>query len=401
MSFLAGVLLFILGLLISIALHEVGHMVPAKRFGVKVPEYFIGFGPTLWSTKRGETTYGIKAILLGGYVRLAGMYPASTHPGRGGLAEEARAETRADLGPGEENRAFSALTVPRKLVVMLSGPLTNWLLAFVLMAVAVVGIGIPTYTARLDTVQQCLQTGCEEPDTPAALAGLEAGDVITSWAGTPVADWEDLVAAIHDGGTQPVTVTVERDGQQLQLAVTPVESAGSPYVGVSPSIEMRRGSLTTVPALVWDATVETFRAVVTLPTQLWDVATSLITGSDDSDRNVLSIVGVGQIAGEITSSSATQYSTAMRAVDLLSLLASMNIALFVFNLFPLLPLDGGHVAGALWEGLRRQIARLRGRADPGPVDLAPLLPLAYGVILALVAMTVILVWADVVQPIGG
>ncbi|MGM0385813.1 MAG: site-2 protease family protein, partial [Actinomycetota bacterium] len=182
MDYALGVIIFIVGLLISIALHEVGHLVPAKLFGVKVPEYFVGFGRTLWSTTRGETVYGVKALPLGGYVRLAGMYPPATgEPARRPngeltLVEEARADARADLRPGEEDRAFSALSVPRKLVVMLAGPVMNLAIAAVLLTVMFSVIGsVPAYTSTIATVQDCLPTdppsACETPDSPARSAG--------------------------------------------------------------------------------------------------------------------------------------------------------------------------------------------------------------------------------------
>src|SRR5699024_9247644 len=164
MSFLVGVLVLVVGLVVSIALHEVGHLLPAKRFGVKVSQYFVGFGPTLWSRRRGETEYGVKAVPLGGYVRMVGMHPPARAgsparrraDGRATLVEEAREFSLAEVAPGEEQRAFYSLSVPKKLVVMLGGPVMNLLIAVVLIAVTLVGFGMPAYTSTLDTVQECL-----------------------------------------------------------------------------------------------------------------------------------------------------------------------------------------------------------------------------------------------------
>ena len=189
-AYLLGIVLLVLGIGLSVALHELGHMIPAKKFGVKVPEYFIGFGPRLWSFRRGETEYGIKAVWLGGYVRLVGMLPPENpdHPdrrrpdGSPGMVAEARAEALAEIGPGEEDRAFYRLSVPRKLLVMAGGILTNLVLGVVLLAVAVSAVGVPTYTSTLSTVAACVPADVTasvcadtDPESPAAQAGLQLG----------------------------------------------------------------------------------------------------------------------------------------------------------------------------------------------------------------------------------
>lgn len=429
MDFALGVIIFIVGLLISIALHEVGHLVPAKRFGVKVPEYFVGFGRTLWSTTRGETEYGIKALPLGGYVRLAGMYPparpgtAGRTDGRPSLAEEARAEARADLGPGEEHRAFSALSVPRKMVVMFGGPVMNLVIAAVLLTVMFVGIGsVPVYTATVATVQDCVPSEpaatCETPDSPAAAAGLRPGDTILSWGGQGVSAWSDVTARIREGGLAPTDVVVRRGGEETTLTVQAVEveravldEAGNPvveagvpatelvpYVGIGPTMELEAQPFSVVPPVLWDVTTQTLGLIPQLPVLLWDVAESLVTGGE-REGGVLGPVGIGRAAGEITATSSAMYGIEARAFDMLGLLASLNVALFAFNLIPLPPLDGGHIAGAVVEGVRRGAARLAGRADPGAVDMARVLPLTYVVVILLVGMGVLLAVADIVRPV--
>ena len=422
MDFALGVIIFILGLLVSIALHEVGHLVPAKRFGVKVPEYFVGFGRTLWSTTRGETEYGIKALPLGGYVRLAGMYPpARRTDGRNTLVEEARAEARADLRPGEEHRAFSALSVPRKIVVMLGGPLMNLAIAAVLLTVMISGIGsVPAYTTTIATVQECLPAetaaACDAP--PAAVAGFRPGDTVVSWGGVPVATWADVTTLIRDGGTAAPDVVERRDGAEVTLSVAPAEverpvyddggapvlSDGEPvtelvpYVGIGPRTVLEPQPLSTVPPVFWDITVQTVSLIPQLPVLLWDVVESLVTG-EERTGGVLGPVGVGRAAGEIASASSASYGLEARVFDMLGLLVSLNVALFAFNLIPLPPLDGGHVAGAAVEGTRRTLARVAGRADPGPVDMARVLPLTYVVVTLLIGMGVLLAFADIVRPV--
>ncbi|MBD8060785.1 M50 family metallopeptidase [Oceanitalea stevensii] len=433
MSFLVGVLVLVVGLVVSIALHEVGHLVPAKRFGVKVTEYFVGFGPTLWSRRRGETEYGVKAVPLGGYVRMVGMYPPARtdrpvrrrRDGRATLVEEAREYALAEVGPGEEHRTFSALSVPKKLVVMLGGPVMNLLIAVVLLTVVLVGVGVPAYTATLGNVQECLPadpaaTECAEADpaAPGAVAGLEPDDTVLSWGGRPVETWDDVRAAIAASGPSPAAVVVERDGQERTVTVTPVmterpvvvdgevvtDDAGEPvtepqpFVGIGPLAELVPQPVTAVPGRVAEAVGATVNVVLTLPQRLVDVAQAAF-GEEERDPGVVGLVGVGRFAGEIASIDSERYGVVERAADLLGLLASLNLALFVFNLVPLLPLDGGHIAGALWEGLRRRVAAWRGRPDPGPVDVARMLPLTYVVVVAMVGMSLLLAYADIVRPI--
>ena len=428
MSFLLGVLVLVVGLVVSIALHEIGHLLPAKRFGVKVSQYFVGFGPTLWSRRRGETEYGLKAVPLGGYVRMVGMYPPARAGvparrranGRATLVEEAREYSLAEVGPGEEGRTFYALSVPKKLVVMLGGPVMNLLIAVVLIAVILVGVGMPAYTATLGNVQECLEAECAPGTAPAPgrSAGLAAGDVVQSWNGVATETWDDVRGAIADAGTAAVPVVVDRDGRQLTLTVTaataerPVVEDGAvvldddgepvtapvPFVGIGPRVELVAQPVTAVPGYAWDAVVATGRVVLTLPQRLVDVAQAAF-GDEERDPGVVGLVGVGRFAGEIASIDGADYGLLERSADMLGLLASLNLALFMFNLIPLLPLDGGHVAGALWEGLRRRLARLRGRPDPGPVDVARALPLTYVVVIVMVGMSLLLAYADIVRPV--
>ncbi len=355
MSFAVGVLVLVAGLLVSIALHEVGHLLPAKRFGVKVTQYFVGFGPTLWSRRRGETRYGLKAIPLGGYVRMVGMYPparAGTTPrrtrgGRPTLVEEARQYSLAEVAPGEEHRTFYALSVPKKLVVMLGGPVMNLLIAVVLIAVVMVGFGVPAYTATLGNVQECLPadpaaTECRDTDPPApgALAGLRPGDTVLSWGGRPVTGWDDVRAAIADAGTSPATVVVERDGQERTLTVTaatvdrPVVVDGEvltdadgepvteprPFVGIGPTAALERRPRGAVPARVGEALGATVDVVLTLPQRIVAVAQAAF-GQEERDPGVVGLVGVGRFAGEIASIDSERYGVAERTADMLGLLA--------------------------------------------------------------------------------
>lgn len=432
MGYLVGVVVFVVGMLLSIALHEVGHMVPAKRFGVRVSQYMVGFGPTLWSRTRGETEYGVKAIPLGGYVRLVGMYAPGSgehRPGRfAEMAQDARDASAEEILPGEEHRAFYRLSAGKKVVVMLGGPFMNLLIALVLMGVLVMGVGSVQPTTTVERVVPCVPAttagACAAGDqqSPAAAAGLEPGDRILSYAGTDVDTWSDVTAAISANGDRPAAVVIERDGARTEVTVQPqvatrtvVDAAGAPvlddagepqtvtsaYVGVGPTVEKVRGDLGDTAEALWTQVTGTARIVTTLPVQVWDVGRTLVTGGERAQDSVMSIVGVGRVAGEVGSADLEGVTTGDRVVIWVSLLASLNIALFVFNLIPLLPLDGGHVVGALYEGARRQAARLRGRSPlPGPADTARMMPLAYGVFVVLIGISALLIVADLVVPVS-
>ncbi len=434
MEALVGVLVFVVVLLASIALHEVGHMVPAKRFGVRVSQYMVGFGPTLWSRTRGETEYGVKALPLGGYVRLIGMYPTDEAVGAREprnwfqrVAADARAASADEIRPGEDHRAFYRLSTPKKLVVMLGGPVMNLFIAVVLLVVAYVGIGVPTASTTVETVSQCIVaadapagTGCaaDDPAAPAAAAGLQPGDRIVSYDGVEVTSWAQVSGLIRDTTDRAVPIVVERDGREVELTATPVvadrpavaddgtvvtDAAGDPvlrpvgFLGISPADEVRRQPLGEALAVAATGTWETVKVVVTLPQRVVDLVSTTVSGGERDRTSIVGPVGVGRFAGEIASMDSQP--VAVRAAGLLSTLAMLNLALFVFNLLPLPPLDGGHVVTALWEGARRQVARVRGAVRPRPSDSARLVPLAYTVFVLLGGVGLLLVYLDIVNPV--
>ncbi|MCC2309067.1 M50 family metallopeptidase [Cellulomonas chengniuliangii] len=435
MAYLLGVVVLVLGVLVSIGLHEIGHMVPAKRFGVRVSQYMVGFGPTLWSRTKGETEYGLKAIPLGGYVRLVGMYPTAEAVGDpparttfGKIAAQAREASAQEILPGEDHRAFYRLSTPKKVVVMLGGPFMNLLIAIVLLTVVISGFGVAASSTTLSAVSQCVipagadasrECGTGDEPAPGAAAGLQPGDTVIAYDGVEVTGWDQLSALIQQTGDRTVPIVVERDGDEVATTVTPVvaerpvyedgvavtEPDGSPvthevgFLGISPSTELQTQPVSTVPGVVGNAVAQTLGVVVTLPARVADVAQSAFGSAERDESTIISVVGVGRFAGEIASADAEGFGTVERVASMLTLLASLNIALFAFNLIPLLPLDGGHVVGALWEGARRQIARLRRRAHPGPFDTARLVPLAYGVFVLLAGMGALLIYADVVNPV--
>lgn len=432
MAYLVGVLVAFVVILASIALHEVGHMLPAKRFGVRVSQYMVGFGPTLWSRTRGETEYGLKAIPLGGYVRLVGMYPTDEAVGAreprtwfGRLAADARQASAEEIFPGEDHRAFYRLSTPKKLMVMFGGPFMNLLIAMVLMGIAVSGIGIPGPTTTVGAVAECVLTGTQtECDSaaapgPAQAAGIIAGDVVLSWDGTKTSTWEELSTAIR-ASSGSVPVVVERDGAQLDLTAQvvraerpqvdangqvvtsadgAVEMVEVGYAGIAPLTALQHTPVWQVPGVVANTAWQTAQIVVTLPQRAWQVGVQTATGQERSADTVLSIVGVGRWAGEVASVQGEGIDTALRVAALLQMLALLNVSLFVFNMVPLPPLDGGHIAVALWEGARRRLAKMRGKQAPLPTDSARLVPLAYAVFAVFAVMGAVLVWADLVNPV--
>lgn len=429
-----GWLVLLLGIIVSVGLHEVGHMVPAKKFGVRVSQYFVGFGPTLWSRTRGETEYGIKAIPLGGFVRLIGMMPpapAGTRRGKGFWSEmvaDARDASVAEVRPGEEHRAFYNLSTPKKLIVMFGGPFMNLVIATVLMAVILVGYGTMTTSTTVAQLSECVPASASStatgddcagrPTAPAVAAGLEPGDEVVAFGGTEVHSWQQLVGLINDSAGQLAEVTVLRDGESLNLQVTPAEAErpvldeqGVPvvgadgqavvrpggFVGFSPLQVRERQPLSSVLPAVGDMTWQTLTMVATLPVRVADAATQAFTAEERSQDSVQSVVGVARISGEIM---ALDEAILDRVMFFLSLLASLNIALFAFNMIPLLPLDGGHLVNALYEGGKRTVARIRGAAVlPGPADVARMTPVAYVVFLVLLGVGGVLIVADLVDPV--
>lgn len=433
---IVGIVAFFLMILASIALHEIGHLVPAKKFGVKVTEYMVGFGPTVWSRRGGETTYGVKGIPVGGYIRMIGMLPPpkdappgtarSLSTGRfGTLVEDARRQSLEEIAPGDEDRVFYKLPVHKRVIIMLGGPFMNLILAVLLFSAVLVGIGTAQPSLTVSSVVPCLPTvsapsgspdasgACAEGPSPAALAGLQPGDTVTAYNGVAPGSWDDLTAQIRaDGAAIGVLTVVRADGTTVDMGVRTAEvtrpvydDAGEPtgdvqttgFLGVRPEIVYVQQPWTSVPEQMWDLTARSAVALVSLPVRVYELVTeTLIGGGERQVDSPVSVVGVSRLGGEVV---ASQEPAEAKLAMFLGLAASLNLFLFLFNLLPILPLDGGHVAGALYEGGRRQWSKVRKRPDPGPVDVARLLPVAYVVAIALVAVGGVVIFADLVRPL--
>lgn len=432
---LLGIMIFAVGLLVSIALHELGHMVPAKKFGVKVPQYMVGFGPTIWSRTKGDTEYGIKGIPLGGYIRMIGMFPPNPKGmqdreqlGRMGLMiEDAREAVLSEISPEDEPRTFYRLSVPKKLTVMFGGPFMNLVIATILFTISLSVIGRPVVTTTISEVVACIPTSANPNgiastsgtcdggvSTPAAEIGLSAGDKLLVVNDLEIASWEDLGTALGDQAGNIVQVTyLTSAGASItkSVKVAALESevftdSGEPtgefstrgFLGVSPSFAIVQSPVSEVPGFMAAVTASSVSALFEFPARVFGLAGELFTDSPRDPEGPVSVVGIGRISGQITSSEAVP--TVYKVGDLITLLASVNLFLFVFNMVPVLPLDGGHIAGALYEGVRRQIARIRRKPLPGPVDTAKMLPVAYAMSLVLLAMSAIVILADIIKPIS-
>lgn len=455
--YMLGILILLVGLAVSIALHELGHLLPAKWFGVRVHQYMIGFGKTIWSRKKGETEYGFKMIPLGGYITMSGMYPPK-RPGEAPrtattgflqglgdessetikkrskrfeqMSEQARQVSAESIFDGEDHRTFYRLPVWKKIVIMLAGPMMNFVLGVVFLAVLLSGIGISSPSTKVGHISECFvqvqsgqqsapkACGATDAPTPAAAAGLRVGDRVIEIEGQKIEKWEQLRTIVAANPNVPLRFVVERNGREERLTVTPaaqeraqLDALGQPVkrpdgsiqmepaglIGASAANEIQRQPITAVPAYIGNqvgAVVNLFARLPERMVQVWQAA----FGNQERDANgPISVVGVGRIAGEIVSLDETPVMQKVGAI--ISLLASLNIALFVFNLIPLTPLDGGHIAGALYEGAKRSIARMRGRPDPGPVDTARMVPLTFAVVIIFGAMTLLLIYADIVRPV--
>ena len=428
--YVVGILFMLVGLGLSIGLHEVGHLVPAKLFGVRVGQYMIGFGPRLWSKRIGETEYGFKALPLGGFISMSGMYPASTGDKPAGgmfrtLIQDARSANDETIAEGAEDRVFYKLPVYKRIIVMLGGPVMNLLLAIVIFTVLVSGIGVQQGTTTIASVSECVlpagttQTECtpEDPATPAAEAGVQPGDVIVSIDGTDVATFAEATEIVQASPGETLDVVVDRDGETVLLEITPIQvertltdASGQPlldengeqivaevgYVGMGSQMGFVQQPLTAGFEMTMDAAGRVTQMIATLPVRLWDIAVSTFTGGERDPNGPLSVVGVGRLAGEVA---ATDAPVLNRFAVLLNLLGALNVALFVFNMIPLLPLDGGHIAVALWDGIRRAWAKLFRRPPPAPVDATRLVPLTVVVATLLIAMGALLLIADVFNPV--
>jgi membrane-associated protease RseP (regulator of RpoE activity) len=405
-----GVAAFAACILVSVSLHELGHMITAKRFGMKVTRYFVGFGPTIFSFHVGETEYGLKAIPLGGFCKIVGMTPQDD-----------------DVLPEDESRAMWRFPVWKRTIVMGAGSVTHFLLAIVATWIAAMTIGLQNLDYPQTAAQESAQIQVSDcvpltnaPDctigqgsgvaAPAKAAGLRTGDVITQVGTTPVSTFEQLTNAIRVQKPGPTDFTYTRGGVTQTVKVDlksaqrpPIDKPGGALSDVAvagvawdnnavPAI-IKYDAAGAVPATgdyAWYLVKNTFSAIGRVPQRVPALWHSITGGERDPDTPI-SVVGASRIGGEALQHGVPEV--------FFSVFIALNVFIGIFNLFPLLPVDGGHIAIAWYERARSWIyARLR-KPDPGRVDYYKLMPLTYAVILIGGAFTVLTVTADIVNPI--
>jgi membrane-associated protease RseP (regulator of RpoE activity) len=368
-------LVIIAGIILMVMLHEAGHYITAKRAGMKVTEFFLGFGPRLWSFKRGETEYGVKAIPAGGYVRIVGM------------------SNLEEVDPADEPRTFRNASYKHRLTVILAGVTVNALLAFVLFAVALAGRGqIPDGGANthLNAIVK---------HSVASAAGFKAGDRVTAVDGKHISTWDQLKHAITAHAGRTATFTVLRHGETIQIVATPkLHDDGHGRLGVAnPDSTYRSVSvLGSVP--------ESFKLMGTVTTGTFDVFANLFspsgvanysknfttstkglpTAGNDRPRSIIGIVDLGsQIAhGDVW--------------VLLFLLGNISLAFALINLIPLLPFDGGHAAVVVYEMVASKIKRRKVQ-----VDYRHLMPVAVIVLAVFLLLGLSAMFLDIKQAVGS
>ncbi|MGB6165132.1 MAG: site-2 protease family protein [Pseudonocardiaceae bacterium] len=392
MTFVLGVVLFAVGIGISIALHEAGHMYSAKAFGMKVRRYFIGFGPTLFSFRRGETEYGLKLIPGGGFCDIVGMTALDELP-----------------DPDDRKRAFFRFPTWQRVVVLSAGSLTHFVIGIVLIYVMAVSTGLPDLDraptpAVVSSVSQCLMVrgSCQ---APAKDAGLRPGDRVLAVAGTPVHNFDELGKAIQSR-SGPTEFRLERTGQQhtvlVDVARVPSSALGGQgdklvgAIGVAPlrpsPVTLHFGPVAAVGKTVtFTGTMfaNTWQGVQQLPRKI-PALLERISGENRPDSPI-SVVGASVLGGDAVGYGAWWF--------FLFLLAALNLFVGVFNLVPLLPLDGGHIAVNVYESVRNAVRRSLGRPNGPPVDYNRLMPLTYAVALVFIGFSLLTITADIVNPI--
>jgi membrane-associated protease RseP (regulator of RpoE activity) len=400
MANMFGVIAGAILILISVSLHEAGHMGTAKAFKMKVTRYFVGFGPTLFSFRRGDTEYGVKGVPLGGFVKIVGMTPQDED--------------------SKDERAMWRYPVWRRTIVLAAGSIVHFIIAFGIFWGVAATAALPNPQAFRSTyveVSDCIPlksstaVGCtaSDPASAAKAAGLQNNDKIVAVGATPVSSYEDMVKAIQTlPPAQPVKFAYERAGVPGSAEVTPIavqRKADDGKVKTVSAIGVTQALDPTVPATLEYSATEAFpqagrmmattvggvvESVKQFPQKIPGLWTAITGGERDPDSPV-SVVGASRISGELVE--------AGEIPSFWLVIASLNLFVGLFNLLPLLPLDGGHIAIAWFERIRSWIyARLR-KPDPGRVDYYKLMPLTYTVILIFGAFTLLTVTADIVNPI--
>jgi membrane-associated protease RseP (regulator of RpoE activity) len=393
-----GVLAFIVALLFSVMVHEAGHYLTAKKFHMRVTEFFLGFGKRIWSFQRGETEFGVKAIPAGGYCRISGM------------------SVNEELPEADKHRAFYLASVPKRLIVLGAGSFLHFVLGFLILFVLLAGVGVTTVTNTIGEVVPCVLnstsgvsdskcTSSSNP-SPAKAAGLVANDEIVAIDGEKYSTWFDYATKIRASANKPIMLSVSRNGEALEIPITPaartLDGKEIGYLGVINKLGTRKdGSFKAISnsaKLTKDLLGNSVTSLISLPTKIPALVRQTFGNEKRDAQGLVGVVGVARVSAQTASDPKLQ--SREKVASFLIIIASLNIFVGVFNLLPLLPLDGGHMAVAIVDGLRRLNARRRKVTAPAAIDVEKLLPITLVVFAVLAVLSLLLLAADIFNPIN-
>ena len=373
-----GMLAFVVALLLSVMVHEFGHFVTARRYGMWVSEFFVGFGKRIWSVQRGETEFGVKAIPAGGYCRIEGMSPNDAMP------------------EGEEDRAFYKASSGKKLIVLGAGSFLHFVLGYLLLFVLFAGVG---------TNQVLPIIGEVVSNSAAQSAGIQVGDEVTSINGVEVTTWYKDVEAIRNSQGKELTLGLLRDGQNITITATPrltdIDGTERYVLGIVNITGLKRSGVVESASNSFKVTKsflsESVKSLAKLPEKIPALWGATVRGEERDANGLVGVVGVARVSGEAVGSD--KLTPMERLATFLLIVASLNIFVGIFNLLPILPLDGGHMAVAIADEIRAFLARLRSRPRPAPIDVTVLTPITMVVFVVLACLTLLLLVADVINPV--
>jgi len=375
---LLGIVAFVVALLFSVMVHEFGHYITARKYGMWVSEFFVGFGKRIWSVQRGETEFGVKAIPAGGYCKIEGMSPTDEMP------------------EGQQDRAFYKASSGKKLVVLGAGSFLHFVLGFVLLFTLFAGIGTNQVLPVINEVV---------PNSAAQAAGIQAGDEVVSINGKKVTEWYKDVEVIRQSQGKELRLVLDRNGEQISVTasarMTDIDGTKRYVLGIVNDIGLKRSGL--LASIKNSATVtqgflvESVKSLGKLPEKIPALWGATVRGEERDANGLVGVVGVARVSGEAVGSD--KLTPMERLATFVLIVASLNIFVGVFNLLPILPLDGGHMAVAIADSIRAFFARLRGRPRPAPIDVTVLTPITMVVFFVLATLTLLLLVADVINPV--
>ena len=375
---LLGIVAFVVALLFSVMVHEFGHYITARKYGMWVSEFFVGFGKRIWSVQRGETEFGVKAIPAGGYCKIEGMSPSD------------------ELPQGQEDRAFYKASSAKKLVVLGAGSFLHFVLGFVLLFTLFAGIGTNQVLPEIREVV---------PNSAAQAAGILAGDEVISINGKKVTEWYKDVEVIRESKGTELTLVVNRNGEEITVKaaarLTDMDGTKRYVLGIVNDVGLKRSglfvSLKNSATVTKGFLVESVKSLGKLPEKIPALWGATVRGEERDANGLVGVVGVARVSGEAVGSD--KLTPMERLATFVLIVASLNIFVGVFNLLPILPLDGGHMAVAIADSIRAFFARLRGRPRPAPIDVTVLTPITMVVFVILATLTLLLLVADVINPV--